>query len=275
MSHIPLDRDLVFFDIESTGLNVIRDRIVQIAMVKLHVDGRTTKELEMLINPGIPVSEEAYAVHGLGPKELANKPSFQQVAQQLFDFIGGADLAGYNSNRFDVPLLMEEFARCGFELDISKRRLIDVQRIFYRMEPRTLAAAVKFYTGQPMENAHDALADVKATLAVFQGQLALYKDQDFVDTDGSIIEKPLGRDMDAIADFCTDTTSLDVTGRLKRNKEGVAVFNFGKYQGKSVGEVCTADPGFYNWLLTKDFTQEVKQMVKKIVEEYKKENRAQ
>lgn len=267
---IPLDRDLVFFDIESTGLNVIRDRIIQLAMVKIYADGRPQEALEMLLHPGeVPISQEAQQVHGISLEALAGKPTFQQVAQELFDFIGSADLGGYNSNRFDVPMLMEEFARAGLEFDITSRRLIDAQRIFYRMEPRTLAAAVKFYTGKSLENAHNALADVQATIAVFEGQLEMYKDQDFEDTDGSIIEKPLGRDMDAIADFCTDTTSLDVTGRLKLNQDGVAVFNFGKYQGKPVGEVCTQDPGFYNWLLTKDFTQEVKQMVKKITEAYR------
>ncbi len=267
---IPLDRDLVFFDIESTGLNVIRDRIIQLAMVKVFADGRPQAALEMLLHPGeVPISQEAQQVHGIRLENLAGKPTFQEVAPQIYDFIGSADLGGYNSNRFDVPMLMEEFARAGFDFDITSRRLIDVQRIFYRMEPRTLAAAVKFYTGQTIENAHNALADVRATIAVFEGQLEMYKDQDFQDTDGSIIEKPLGRDMDAIADFCTDNSSLDVTGRLKLNQDGVAVFNFGKYQGKPVGEVCAKDPGFYNWILTKDFTQEVKQMVKKFTEAYR------
>lgn len=271
MLPIPLDRDLVFFDIESTGLNVIRDRIMQIALIKMHADGRPQAELEMLINPGVLISEEAYAIHGIGPKDVANKPTFQQVAQKIYDFIGNADLAGYNSNRFDVPMLMEEFARAGFEFDITQRRLIDAQRIFYRMEPRTLAAALKYYTGKKMENAHDALADVRATMDVFVGQLNHYAGQDFEDADGTIIEKPLSKDMDAVNDFCMDDTSLDVTNRLKLNADGVAVFNFGKYQGKPVGEVCAADPGFYTWLMNKDFTQQVKGMVKKYTEEFKRQ----
>lgn len=266
-----LDRDLVFFDIESTGLNVIRDRILQIALIKMPKDGSPQQELEMIINPGVLISEEAYAIHGIGPKEVANKPTFGQVAQQLFDFIGDADLAGYNSNRFDVPMLMEEFARNGFEFDISKRRLVDAQRIFYRMEPRTLSAALRFYTGQRMENAHDALADVRATIDVFKGQLTHYADQDYLNDEGEVVfEKPLSQDIATIDKFCRDDSALDVTNRLKRNEDGVAVFNFGKYQGKPVGEVCANDPGFYNWILTKDFTQQVKQMVKQFTAEYKK-----
>ena len=157
-----LTRDLVFFDVETTGLNVIRDRILQIALVKLHKNGQEPSELSMLINPGIPIAEEAMAVHGITPKDLANKPVFAQVAQKIWDFIGDADIAGYNSNRFDVPMLMEEFARVGMEFDISKRRLIDVQRIFYKMEPRTLKAAYRFYCQKELEDAHDALADVRA-----------------------------------------------------------------------------------------------------------------
>ena len=140
-----LKRNLIFFDIESTGLNVIRDRIVQIAMVKYFADGSDPEELVMLINPGIPISEEAMSVHGITPKDLANKPTFQQVADQLYAFVGDSDLAGYNSNRFDVPILMEEFARVGLELSMDNRRTIDVQRIFYKMEPRTLRAALKYY----------------------------------------------------------------------------------------------------------------------------------
>ena len=157
-----LERDLIFFDLEATGLNVIRDRIIQIAMIKFFKDGREPEELSMLINPGIPISEEAMQVHGITPKDVANKPVFQQVADKIYEFIGNADLAGYNSNRFDIPMLMEEFARIGMEFDISRRRTIDVQRIFYKMEPRTLKAALKFYCEEDMEDAHDALADVKS-----------------------------------------------------------------------------------------------------------------
>ena len=158
-----LDKDLCFFDIESTGLNVIRDRIIQIAVIRYHADGRPPEELELLVNPGIPISEDAMAVHGITPADVANKPSFAQVADQLYSFFGNSDLAGYNCYRFDVPLLVEEFARVGYDFDIEDRRIIDSQRIFYKMEPRTLKAALKFYKGKEIENAHDAMADVRAT----------------------------------------------------------------------------------------------------------------
>ena len=267
-----LDRDLCFFDVESTGLNVVRDRIVQIAVIKYLKDGGEPIELVELINPGIPISEEAMSVHGLTPDILRNKPTFQQVGQKIFDFIGDSDLAGYNSNRFDVPILMEEFARVGLELDMSTRRTIDVQRIFYKMEPRTLGAALKYYTGKKMENAHDALVDVRATVDVLKGQLERYKDTDIEDKDGAIIEKPVKNDMKVLHDFTTDSNMIDATMRLKHNHEGVIVFNFGKYNGQSVAKVLAEDKHYYNWILNKDFSSQVKQLVKKIVKNQYKNN---
>lgn len=263
-----LDRDLCFFDIEATGLNVIRDRIVQIAIIKYFKNGNDPQELVMLINPGIPISEEAMNVHGITPKDLRNKPTFQQVAQKLFDFIGHADLAGYNSNRFDIPLLMEEFARVGLELDMSRRRSLDIQRIFYKMEPRTLRAALKFYRGMDMVDAHDALADVKATIEVFKGQLERYENVDLIDEDGNVVEAPVKNDMQTIHDFTNDLKTIDATQRLKYNNEGVVVFNFGKYVGQPVAEILSKDKQYYHWILNKEFSSQVKQIVKKLVKEY-------
>jgi len=263
-----LQRDLLFFDIESTGLNVIRDRIVQIAMIKYPKKGGEPKELTLLINPGIPISEEAMAIHGFTPKDLANKPTFQQVAKQIFDFIGNADLAGYNSNRFDVPILMEEFARVGYDFSIEKRRLIDVQRIFYKMEPRTLCAALRYYQGKEMENAHDALADVRATIEVFEGQLDMYKDRDLITEDGEVIETPVKNDMQAIHDFCNDLKMLDAAQRMKYDHNGIPVFNFGKYAGQPVAEVLSKDKQYYNWMMNKEFSTQVKKIIKKLVKEY-------
>ena len=265
-----LERDLCFFDIESTGLNVVRDRIVQIAIIKYLKKGGEPEELEMMINPGIPISEEAMNVHGITPKMLANKPTFHQVADELLKFIGNSDLAGYNSNRFDVPMLMEEFARVGMELDMSRRRTIDVQRIFYKMEPRTLSAALKYYTGKKIENAHDALADVKATVDVLKGQLEKYQNVDLEDSDGNIIEAPVQNDMKALHEFTTDDKMIDATMRLKYNHEGVVIFNFGKYQGQDAAKVLTEDKQYYNWMLNKEFSTQVKQLIKKLVKEYGK-----
>ncbi len=266
-----LDRDLIFFDLESTGLNVIRDRIVQLGMIKYHKNGDEPTELNMLINPGIPISLEAMGVHGISPKDVANKPTFQQVAQQIFEFIGNADLAGYNSNRFDVPLLMEEFARVGIEFDMSKRRSIDVQRIFYKMEPRTLRAALKFYTGETIENAHDAMADVRATVAVLKGQIERYKGVDAEDYDGNPVKAPIKNDMAALHEFTNDLKTIDATQRLKYDSEGVAVFNFGKYINKPVGATVHKDRQYYHWILNKEFSSQVKQFVKQALKDYEKE----
>lgn len=268
-----LDRDLCFIDLEATGLNVVRDRIVQIAIIKYFAGGGGPEELNMLINPGIPISQEAMEVHGILPKDVANKPTFQQVADKINDFIGDADLAGYNSNRFDIPMLMEEFARVGIEFNIDDRRTIDVQRIFYKMEPRTLKAALQFYCDKEMENAHDAMVDVRATVDVFKGQLEKYNGIDHVDGDGNVVEKPVRNDMQAIHDFTNDQRYLDATQKLKVNTEGVAVFNFGKYNGKPVGEILSRDKQYYNWILNKEFSSQVKQLVKKLVKEYEKQHR--
>lgn len=267
-----LDRDLVFFDLEATGLNVIRDRIVQIAMVKYKKNGSDPEELSMLINPGVPISAEAMSVHGITPQDVANKPTFVQVAEQIHDFIEQADLAGYNSNRFDVPLLMEEFARAGIDFAIDNRRLLDMQRIFYKMEPRTLKAALRFYCNEEMENAHDALADVRATVDVFRGQLIRYADVDHEDGDGKVTPTPVRNDMEAIHRFTNDNDFLDATQRIKYNREGVPVFNFGKHKGESVAQVLAKDKQYYNWILNKDFSTQVKNIVKRLVREYEQNN---
>jgi DNA polymerase-3 subunit epsilon len=268
-----LDRDLCFIDLEATGLNVVRDRIVQIAMIKYFNSGGAPEELNMLINPGIPISQEAMEVHGILPKDVANKPTFQQVADKVYDFIGDADLAGYNSNRFDIPMLMEEFTRVGIDFNVDNRRTIDVQRIFYKMEPRTLKAALKFYCDKNMDDAHDAMIDVRATVDVFLGQLQRYDGIDHEDGDGNITKTPVRNDIQAIHDFTNDQRYLDATQKLKIDTRGVAVFNFGKYNGKPVGETLARDKQYYNWILNKEFSTQVKQLVKKLVKEYEKQHR--
>lgn len=267
---LKLDRDLCFLDLEATGLNVVRDRIIQIAIIKFFASGKEPEELSLLINPGIPISEEAMQVHGILPKDVAKKPVFQQVAQQIYDFIGKSDLGGYNSNRFDLPLLMEEFARVGIDFSMERRRLIDVQRIFYKMEPRTLKAALKFYCDKDMEDAHDALADVRATVEVFQGQLGRYQNVAYIDEDGNRIESPIVNDIQALHDFTNDNRYVDVTQKLKYDSNGVVIFNFGKYNGQPVGETLHKDKQYYHWILNKEFTVQVKQCVKNVVKEYEK-----
>lgn len=265
-----LQKDLVFFDIESTGLNVLRDRILQIGLIKYTKASDEPEELFCLVNPGIPISEEAYAVHGISNEMVRNKPTFEQLGKSIFDFIGNADLAGYNSDRFDVPMLMEEFNRIGLEFDISIRKLIDVQKIFYKMEPRTLKAAYKLYCNKDLADAHDALVDARATVEVFKGQILRYENVDYVDGDGFVHEAPVKNDIHAIADFIRDDSILDVTQRLKYNAKGEVVFNFGKYAGQVVAEVFKIEPSYYHWIIEKDFSAQVKQIVKRIFEEMKK-----
>jgi DNA polymerase III subunit epsilon len=264
---------LVFFDVETTGLNVLRDRILQIALVKYPKDGSEPKELTMLINPQIPISEESMSIHGITPKDLMNKPTFGQVAQKLYDFIGNADLGGYNAARFDIPMLMEEFARVGMDFDVSKRRIIDVQRIFYKMEPRTLKAALKFYCQKDLDDAHDALADVKATVDVFKGQLNYYAGKNLLDEDGNEITEPIKNDMQALHEFTNDLRLLDATQKLKYDHNGVVVFNFGKYVGQPVAPLLSKDKQYYHWILDKEFSAQVKQTVKKLVKDYENEQR--
>lgn len=263
-----LDRDLVFFDIESTGLNVMKDRIVQIALIKYPKGGGEPIEKEMLVNPGIPISEESMSIHGITPEKVANKPTFIQVAHEINDFIGDADLSGYNSDRFDIPMLMEEMARAGIDFDVDNRRAIDVQKIFYKMEPRTLVAALKHFCGKKLEDAHDALADVRATVDVLKGQLIMYEETDYVDGDGYTTERPIKNDMAAIAKFIGDTRTVDATQRFKYNHQGEIVFNFGKYVGQPAAELLYKDRHYLNWILEKDFSTQVKKIVKKIVREY-------
>lgn len=271
--NLPLERDLCFFDIESTGLNVLRDRILQLAIIKFPKGNGEPLELSMLINPSIPISEEAMSIHGITPKDVARKPTFEQVAKQIFDFIGDSDLAGYNSSRFDIPMLMEEFDRAGMEFDLSKRRIIDVQRIFYKMEPRTLKAALKYYCNEDIEDAHDALADVKATISVFKGQIERYKDTDFIDDDGNRVESPIKPDIKALHDFTNDLRFADATQKMKYDHNNVLVFSFGKYQNQPVAEVFKKDRNYYNWIQTKEFSAQVKQITKAVMKELEKQDK--
>ncbi|MBK8483429.1 MAG: ribonuclease H-like domain-containing protein [Saprospiraceae bacterium] len=257
-----LSNDLVFFDVETTGLHVLRDRILQIAMIKYFQNGDQPVELNIIINPGIPISEEAYKIHGIGPKEVENKPFFKDIAQELFDFIGDSDLAGYNSNRFDIPILAEEFDRCGFNLDLDKRRQIDIQRIFYKMEPRTLKAAYQFYCNEELVDAHDALADIKATVKVLEGQLKKYEGVDYINEEGQLINSPVINDMQVLHEFTNDLKTIDATQRLRYNEQGNIVFNFGKYMNQTFEQVWQREPNYFHWILDKEFSFQVKNTVK-------------
>ena len=263
-----LDNDLSFFDVEATGLHVVRDRIIQIAIKKFLKNGGTPVEYVTYINPGIPISEEAMEITGITPDMLRNKPTFTQVAQEIYDFIGDSDLAGYNCIRFDIPILMEEFNRAGLDFEISHRKTIDVQRIFNRMEPRNLQAAYRYYCQDEFGDAHDAMADVNATVDVLLGQIRKYKDQD-LKNEKETIEKPVRNDMQALHNFTNDQKVIDVTQRLKYNKKGQVIFNFGRYNGKPVIETLLRDKDYYHWILKKDFSVQVKKLVKQLMREAK------
>ncbi len=265
-----LERDIVFFDIEATGLNVLKDRIIQIGLVKYFADGRPPVEVDMLINPGMHISQESIEVHGITADMVRSKPTFVQVADTLWSYFEGADIGGYNSDRFDIPMLMEEFNRAGKVLDLSKIRTLDVQKIFYKMEPRTLVAALSYYCGKKLENAHDALADVKATVDVFNGMISKYKGTEYEDAEGNIIANPINGNIKEIAGFLKDKKTVDVTNRLKYASDGSIVFNFGKYIGQPVAPVIYRDRQYYQWIMEKDFSIQVKQIVKNLLKEHER-----
>ncbi len=266
MNPFNLDKDLVFLDLETTGVHVIRDRIVQIAMIKYQAGQDQPIEYNKIIDPGIPIPEEATKVHGIGAAEVAGQPKFEELARELIAFIGNADLAGYNSLRFDIPLLAEEFYRYGIDLDLEERRLIDVQRIFYKMEPRTLKAAYQFYCNKELQNAHDALADTRATVDVLIGQLERYRNSEFIGDDGIVIPQPVRNDMQALDAFTNDLNTIDPTQRLKYNEQKEIVFNFGKHINLSFEEVWKREPAYFQWILDKEFSYHVKKLIRQFVE---------
>ena len=226
-----LKNPLVFFDLETTGTNINSDRIVEICYLKVYPNGNEESKT-MRINPGMHIPEAASAVHGIYDADVADCPTFKEVARSVANDIEGCDLAGFNSNRFDIPLLAEEFLRAEVDIDLSRRKFVDVQVIFHKMEQRTLSAAYKFYCGKNLEDAHTAEADTRATYEVLMAQL--------------------------------DRKNVDFAGRMVYDDKGIEVFNFGKYKGMSVAEVLKRDPGYYGWILNSDFTLNTKAMLTKI-----------
>jgi DNA polymerase-3 subunit epsilon len=249
MHKLNLTKPIVFLDIESTGINVAVDRIVEISFLKVYPDGH--EELEtMRVNPTIPIPEEASKIHGIHDEDVANEPTFAQRAPEIAKLIKGSDLAGYNSNKFDIPMLAEEFARANFDIDLKKARLIDVQVVFFKMEPRTLSAAYKFYCEKSLENAHTAEADVKATWEIFKAQLERYE--------------TLGSNVEQLSEFSSNNKAADFAGRIVYNTKGQEVFNFGKHKGKPVDEIFAKEPSYYNWMMNGDFPEYTKRVITRI-----------
>lgn len=244
-----LKNPIVFFDLETTGVNINTDRIVEICYLKIHPNGNEEAKT-LRINPEMPIPEASSAIHGIYDADVADCPTFKEVAQNIANDIEGCDLAGFNSNRFDIPVLAEEFLRANVDLDMSKRKFIDVQVIFHKMEQRTLTAAYKFYCDKSLEDAHTAEADTRATYEVLKSQLDRYAD--------------LKNDMAYLAEYSSYNKNVDFAGRMVYDEKGVEIFNFGKYKGQSVTEVLKKDTGYYSWILNSDFTLNTKAMLTKI-----------
>lgn len=268
-----LKRPLAIFDLETTGINVAQDRIVEIAIVKIMPDGQihtrpnhTDPQSRFLINPEMPIPEESSMVHGIYDDDVKDAPTFKEAAPALFKFLMDCDLGGFNSNRFDIPLLAEEFLRAGVEFDVEERKLVDVQVIFHMMEQRTLKAGYKFYCGKDLDDAHAALPDAMATYDILCAMLDRYKDTEIENEKGELV-KPVANDIDALHQLSQRHRNADMLGRLVFNDNDEVVFNFGKYKGKSVKEVLTNDSGYYGWMMKGDFPLYTKKVLKDLKNE--------
>lgn len=257
-----LKRPLAFFDLETTGTNVASDRIVELSILKAMPDG-TEQVKTMRLNPQIPIPLESSLVHGIYDEDVKDAPTFASVGQELADFLDNCDLAGYNSNKFDIPVLLEEFLRAGIPFDLENRHFVDVQNIFHQMEQRTLKAAYQFYCGKIIENAHSAEADVRATYEVLLAQLAKYENKEWEDKRG-IVSVPVKNDVEALHQFTNLNRPVDFAGRIVYNEKGIEVINFGKHKGKAVEDVFNSEPSYYSWMQQGDFPLYTKRCLEKI-----------
>lgn len=246
---LKLANPLVFFDLETTGININKDRIIEISLLKVSPNGDEECKTRR-INPGMPIPPESTKIHGITDEDVKDCPTFKVIAKSLAAIIEGCDLAGFNSNRFDIPLLVEEFLRAGVDIDLNKRKFIDVQTIFHKMEQRTLSAAYKFYCAKELDNAHSAEHDAKATYEVLQAQLDRYPE--------------LQNDMKFLSEFSSFTNNVDFAGRMIYNDKGEEIINFGKYKGRLVSEVLNSDPSYYSWIMNGDFPLNTKKVLTEI-----------
>lgn len=259
---LSLKRPFIMLDLETTGLDVANDRIIEIALIKLNPDGTQT-EYYKRVNPTIPISKESAEITGISDEMVKNEPTFEVLADEIAAFIGNADLGGYNSNKFDIPVLAEEFLRIEHPFKINERNFVDVQNIFHKMEQRTLAAAYQFYCNESMENAHNALYDTQVTLDVFKAQLNRYE--------------TLGNEIESLAQFSKagNMDWADFAGRLAKTKTGEIAYNFGKHKGKTVKEVAESEPGYFGWMMDADFPRYTKLVLRNEMERIKDERRSQ
>ncbi|MCQ2273331.1 MAG: 3'-5' exonuclease [Bacteroidales bacterium] len=270
-----LQKPIVFFDLETTGVNVGHDHIVEICLHKVMPDA-STQTLVHRVRPvdqqgnTVHIPEITTAIHGISDADVADKPSFAQLAPEIAEFIGDADLAGYNSNKFDVPLLVEEFLRAGYPFSLAKRHLIDVQNIFHKMEQRTLKAAYQFYCGKNLENAHSADADTLATYEVLMAQLDRYQDAEYTDRDGRV-SKPIVNDMEQLSQFTRVNPWADLAGYIGYDAKGNEIFNFGKHKGKTLKQVFADEPVYYDWMMKSDFPLSTKAVLTEVIDRIKQQ----
>lgn len=256
-----LKNPLCFFDLETTGINITQDRIIEIAVIKMLPNGEVLRKTNLL-NPTIPIPAESSAIHGLTDNDVVDKPTFKEVAKDYARFFEGCDLSGFNILKFDIPVLVEEFLRSGVDFDYSRKKIIDSQRIFHLMEKRTLSAAYKFYMNEEMENSHKAEADTEASMKVLMAQLERYDGQDVTDGLGNKLGE-IRNDMEILHKL-SGAEMVDLAGRIVRNQKGEEVFNFGKHKGKTVSAILNAEPSYYDWMMNGDFALDTKRKLTEI-----------
>ena len=244
-----LKNSIAFIDLETTGINITTDRIVEISILKVDVSGGEDI-ITLKINPTIPIDPKSTEIHGITDEDVKDSPTFAEVAKSLVHILEGCDIAGYNSNKFDIPILAEEFLRTNVDFDLKKRKVIDVQVIFHKMEQRTLSAAYKFYCNKVLEGAHSAEVDTVATYKILKAQLDRYSQ--------------LKNDVDYLSEFSSHSKNVDFAGRLIYDEDGKEVFNFGKHKGKTVEEVFKKEPSYYNWMMNNDFPLYTKKVLTSI-----------
>ena len=254
-----LQKPIVFFDLETTGIDIVNDRIIEFSFIKINADN-TEEVWSQRVNPEMAIPSQSTFIHGITDDDVKDMPTFKELSSRVKQFIVGCDLAGYNSNRFDVPMLAEELTRAEIEIDFKKTRLVDVQTIFHKMEQRTLVAAYKFYCHGDLSNAHSAEADARATYDVLKAQLDMYKDAQIKAKDGTLLT-PIVNDIAKLAEFSAQNRNVDFAGRVVYNDKNQEVFNFGKYKGKTVEEVFEKDHGYYSWIINNNFPSYTKKVL--------------
>ena len=256
---LTINRPIAFFDLETTGINIGTDRIIEIGILKVNPDG-SKETLEQRINPEVHIPEEVSLIHGITDLDVKDKPIFKKVAPDLVNFLKDCDLAGYNCHRFDVPLLMEEFLRCEVDFDLKDRNIIDVQNIFHKMEQRTLKAAYKFYCDKELVMAHSAMGDTEASYEVLKAQIEKYQNTEFTDGEGNV-NIPVQNDIKTLSDFSYYNKNVDLVGQIIFNKDQREVFNFGKHKGRPVEEVFRDEPSYYAWMMKSQFPLSTKKVI--------------